>query len=66
MSYLLQNTEAALGLTAKHQTDFALRQLDCKQHGEHRTARYPVTVSFGKQFIPHIISVVIHILFLTF
>ena len=45
MWYLLQNTEAT-ALTAKHQTDFALRQLDCKQHGEHRTARYPVIVSF--------------------
>ena len=45
MWYLLQNTEAT-ALTAKHQTDFALRQLNCKQHGEHRTARYPVTVSF--------------------
>ena len=43
--YLLQNTEAT-ALTAKHLTDFALRQLDCKQHGEHRTARYPVIVSF--------------------
>ena len=31
MWYLLQNTEAT-ALTAKHQTDFALRQLDCKQH----------------------------------
>ena len=46
MWYLLQNTEALTALTAKHQTDFALRQLDCKQHGEHRTARYPVIVSF--------------------
>ena len=36
----------ATALTVKHQTDFALRQLHCKQHGEHRTARYPVTVSF--------------------
>ena len=41
MWYFLQNTEAT-ALT----TDFALRQLDCKQHGEHRTARYPVIVSF--------------------
>ena len=45
MWYLLQNPEAT-ALTAKHQTEFALRQLHCKQHGEHRTARYPVTVSF--------------------
>ena len=39
MWYLLQNTEAT-ALTAKRQTDLALRQLDCKQHGEHRTACY--------------------------
>ena len=45
MWYLLQNTEAT-ALTAKHQTYFALRQFDCKQHGEHWTARYPVIVSF--------------------
>ena len=52
MWYLLQNTEAT-ALTAKRQTDFALGQLDCKQHCEHRMARYPVIVSFGKQFNRH-------------
>ena len=61
---LLQNTEAT-ALTAKRQTDFALRQLDSKQHGEHRTARYTAFASFVKQFNRHIISVVSHILFLT-
>ena len=61
---LLQNTEAT-ALTAKRQTDFALRQLDSKLHGEHRTARYPAFASFVKQFNRHIISVVSHILFLT-
>ena len=61
---LLQNTEAT-ALTAKRQTDFALRQLDSKQHGEQRTARYPAFASFVKQFKRHIISVVSHILFLT-
>ena len=64
MWYLLQNTEAT-ALTAKHQTDFALRQLECKQHGEHRTTCYPVIVSFVKQCNRHIISVVSHIFFLT-
>ena len=49
---LLQNTEA-IALIAKRQTDFALRQLDCKQHGEHRTARYPASASFVKQFNRH-------------
>ena len=57
MWYLLQNTEAT-ALT-KRQTDFALRRLDCKQHVEHRTARHPVILSFGKQFNRHVISVVI-------
>ena len=45
MLYLLQTTEATV-VTAKHQTEFALRQLDCKHHGENRTARSPVIVSF--------------------
>ena len=61
MWYLIQNTEAT-ALTAKHQTDFALQQLDFKQHGEHRTARYPVILSFGKQFNRHIICSKSHFL----
>ena len=63
MWYLLQNIEPT-ALTAKRQTDFALRQFDCKQHGEHRTVRYPVIVSFVKQFNRHTISIVSHIFFL--
>ena len=64
MWYFLPNKETTT-LTAKRQTDFASRQLDCKQHGEHRAGRYPVIVSFGKQFNHHVISVVSHNFFLT-
>ena len=46
--YLQQNTLATAS-TAKRQTAFAV--LDCKQHGEHRTARYPVIVCLFQCFL---------------
>ena len=61
MWYLLKTSEAT-ALTEKRQPNFALRQLDCKQHGEHRTARYTVIVSFGKQFNRHVICSKSHFL----